>query len=120
MKKILIVDDSKAMRMIVTRTLRQAGYGECEFLEAADGVQALGVIASEDPDLVLSDWNMPNMLGIELLRQVRSKGSKVPFGFVTSEVSDHIRTEARDAGAAFLISKPFTAEAFKVAIAQAA
>ncbi len=120
MKKILIVDDSRAMRMIVTRSLRQAGYGDSEFLEAADGDEALGIIRAQDPDFVLSDWNMPNMLGIDLLKAVRAAGMKVRFGFVTSEVSESIKQQAREAGASFLISKPFTSDAFKVAIAQAA
>ncbi|MBL9028690.1 MAG: response regulator [Myxococcales bacterium] len=116
MKKILIVDDSKAMRMLVTRSLRQAGYGDCTFLEAADGQQGLGVIRAEQPDLVLCDWNMPNMLGIDLLKAVRAEGCKVTFGFVTSEVSESIKQQAKDAGAAFMISKPFTSEAVKSAL----
>jgi two-component system, chemotaxis family, chemotaxis protein CheY len=116
MKKILIVDDSKAMRMIVARTLRQAGFGSCTFVEACDGDEALTTIKSESPDLVLSDWNMPKMLGIDLLKAARAAGEKVRFGFVTSEVSEHIKTEARAAGAEFVISKPFTAEAFIMAI----
>lgn len=116
MKKILIVDDSKAMRLIVARTLRQAGYGGWQFIEACDGDEALDVIKAESPDLVLSDWNMPKMLGIDLLKAARAAGEKVRFGFVTSEVSEHIKTEARSAGAEFVISKPFTPEAFMVAI----
>ena len=118
MKKILIVDDSRAMRMIVTRALRQAGYGDSTILEACDGQEALSVIQKEEPDVVLSDWNMPNMLGIDLLRAVRSAGSQVRFGFVTSEVNESIKQQAKDAGAALLISKPFTAEAVKQAITQ--
>jgi len=120
MKKILIVDDSKAMRMIVSRSLRQAGFGSTVLLEAADGAQALEVIRAEQPDMVLSDWNMPNMLGIDLLRQVRAEGCQVKFGFVTSEVSEATRQLAREAGAAFLISKPFTADHTKTAMSQVA
>jgi two-component system chemotaxis response regulator CheY len=116
MKKILIVDDSKAMRLIVTRCLRQAGYGHCTFVEACDGDEALVSIKAEAPDLVLSDWNMPRMLGIDLLKAARAAGEKVRFGFVTSEVSEHIKTEARAAGAEFVISKPFTPESFIMAI----
>ena len=62
--KILICDDSKAMRMIVKRTLRQAGFGDHEVLEAEDGAQGLAVAQAEAPDLILSDLNMPNMSGI--------------------------------------------------------
>ncbi len=118
MNKILIVDDSRAMRMLVTRALRQAGYGESTILEACDGAAALDLIGREEPDVVLSDWNMPNMLGIDLLKAVRSAGSQVRFGFITSEVNDAIKDQARDAGAAFLISKPFTADSVKAAITQ--
>lgn len=77
------------------------------------------MIRAEQPDIVLSDWNMPNMLGIDLLRAVRAEGCRVTFGFVTSEISEAIRQQAREAGASFLISKPFTPDNFKVAIAQA-
>jgi two-component system, chemotaxis family, chemotaxis protein CheY len=110
--KILVVDDSKAMRMIVLRTLRQAGYGDAETLEAVDGADALDKVRSEAPDLVLSDWNMPNMSGIELLAAVRAEGHQLTFGFVTSESTAAMREEAIGAGADFLLAKPFTADAF--------
>ena len=110
--KILIVDDSKAMRMIVTRTLRQAGYGDHVLVEAVDGRQGLEVCAEQSPDLVLSDWNMPEVSGIDFLRTLRASGDQVRFGFVTSESTDARRATAMDAGALFLIGKPFTAEVF--------
>jgi two-component system chemotaxis response regulator CheY len=110
--KILIVDDSKAMRMIVTRTLRQAGFGDHTILEACDGAQGLTAVADEQPDLVLSDWNMPEVTGIEFLRRLRASGNDVRFGFVTSESTDAMRAAAAEAGALFLIGKPFTAETF--------
>lgn len=110
--KILIVDDSRAMRMIITRTLRQAGYGDHTLLEAADGREGLAVVAAESPDLVLSDWNMPEVTGIEFLRALRASGDDVRFGFVTSESTDAVRATAEEAGALFLIGKPFTAEVF--------
>ncbi len=114
--KILIVDDSRAMRMIVTRTLRQAGFGDHEFLEAENGAEGLALVDSADPDLVLSDWNMPEVNGIEFLQALRSKGSAVRFGFVTSESTDAMRTLAAEAGALFLIAKPFTADTFVTAL----
>ena len=114
--KVLVADDSRVMRQIVMRTLRQAGYGHVAVVEAANGAEALSVMAEEQPDLVLSDWNMPEMTGIELLRSLRSQGDETPFGFVTSEGSAQMRTTAADAGAAFLIAKPFTAEAFADAL----
>ena len=111
--KILIVDDSKAMRMIVRRTLRQAGWGHCDLEEAGNGVEALTAIHNEVPDLILSDWNMPEMNGIELLRAIREEGNEVKFGFVTTEGTPEMRKAAADAGALFLISKPFTVETFQ-------
>ena len=114
--KILIADDSKVMRQIVLRTMRQAGFGNHDFVEAADGAEALDKVAAESPDLVLSDWNMPNKTGIELLRALRENGDKTPFGFVTSEGSEEMREAAKAAGAMFLIAKPFTSDHFEDAL----
>jgi len=111
--KILIVDDSKAMRMIVSRTLRQAGYGDHESKEANDGQEALAATREWQPDLIISDWNMPNMNGIEFLQALRGEGVSTPFGFVTTEGSAQMRQTAEEAGAKFLITKPFTADTFK-------
>ncbi len=115
--RILIADDSKAMRLIVTRTLRQAGFGDHEVVEAVNGREAFDLVATETPDLVLSDWNMPEMTGIELLDALRRSGSGVPFGFVTSEGSAEMRQLAADSGALFLIAKPFNVDAFHEALA---
>jgi len=111
----VIADDSRVMRQIVIRTLRQAGY-DWDITEAADGAAALEIVAAEPPDLVLSDWNMPNMSGMDLLRALRGAGDDVPFGFITSEGSPEMRDQAAAAGALFLIAKPFNAEAFRAAI----
>jgi two-component system chemotaxis response regulator CheY len=114
--KILIADDSRVMRQIVTRTLRQAGFDGHDLVEASDGAQAYDAAVNEKPDLVLSDWNMPEMTGVEVLRKLRATGVAVPFGFVTSEGTPEMRQAAEDAGALFLITKPFTAEAFRDAL----
>jgi two-component system chemotaxis response regulator CheY len=114
--KILIVDDSKAMRMIVTRTLRQAGFADHDYLEAENGLEGLAQVESAAPDLVLSDWNMPEMSGIEFLQALRAKGNDVRFGFVTSESTDAMRELAAGAGALFHIAKPFTADTFSDAL----
>ncbi|RBY88575.1 response regulator [Blastococcus sp. TF02A-26] len=110
--KILIADDSRVMRQIVIRTLRQAGFDGHDIVEAEDGRDAYDKVKSESPDLVLSDWNMPNMTGIECLEALRNSGSTVPFGFVTSEGSAEMRDKAASAGALFLIAKPFNEETF--------
>jgi len=114
--KILIVDDSKAMRMIVRRTLRQAGFEDHEVEEAENGSTGLDKIIEWKPDLVLSDWNMPEMTGIELLHAVRGAGNQVLFGFVTSERATDMQETAAAAGAAFLITKPFDGDTFKAAL----
>lgn len=111
--RVLVVDDSMVMRRIVTRTLRQADFDVSDIVEAADGRQAYEIVMTDPPDLVLSDWNMPEMTGIESLRAIRAAGSNVLFGFVTSEGSEEMRVEAAAAGAAFLIAKPFTADTFR-------
>ncbi len=108
--KILVVDDSRAMRRIVTRTIGQAGYADSDIVEAENGTRALELIRVESPDLVLSDWHMPEMSGIELLRELNSGGGHVPFGFVTANVTRDMLTEAEQAGAVFLLARPFTAE----------
>jgi two-component system chemotaxis response regulator CheY len=110
--KILIADDSRVMRQIVTRTLRQAGFGDHDVVEAADGQEAVDKATAESPDLVISDWNMPEMTGIEVLRNLRASGNDVKFGFVTSECTPEMQSAAEAAGAAFFIVKPFTAERF--------
>jgi two-component system chemotaxis response regulator CheY len=108
--KILIVDDSKAMRMIVKRTLRQAGLGDHETQEAGDGTEALPVISSWRPDLVLSDWNMPEMNGIEFVAAVRGRPEydAVRIVMVTTETDMGRMTEALSRGANEYVMKPFT------------
>lgn len=108
--KILVVDDSKVMRKLVIRTIRQAGFEEAEVLEAEDGDEALVIARSTDLNVVLTDWNMPNMTGIELLTALRAEGNMVKVGFVTSESSGAIRQQADAAGASFLLSKPIDAD----------
>jgi two-component system, chemotaxis family, chemotaxis protein CheY len=111
--KILIVDDSRVMRQIVTRTLRQAGFTGHELVEAENGLAGLEAVREHSPQLVLSDWNMPEMNGIDMLQALRSRGEGVPFCFVTSEGSPEMVTKAEAAGAMLVITKPFTPESFR-------
>lgn len=110
--RVLIADDSRVMRQIVIRTLRQAGYADWEVTQAENGAQLVELAQAEQFDLVLSDWNMPVMTGIDALRTLRAAGSTVPFGFVTSEGSEPMRRLAAAEGALFLIAKPFGADTF--------
>lgn len=115
--KILVTDDSKAMRMIVIRTMRQAGFDGHDFVEAENGKEAFDRIQADRPDLVLSDWNMPEMTGIQLKDALNDAGIDVPFGFVTSETTPEMRERAIGAGAKFLLAKPFTVEHFQEVLA---
>lgn len=114
---ILLVDDSKTMRMILQRAIRQAGFRGLAIGEATCGMDAVEQLGEKPVRLVITDWNMPGMLGIELLGALRAQGNQVPVGFVTSESSDAIRNQAMDAGAKFLITKPFVADDFETALA---
>ena len=114
---ILIVDDSRTMRMIVRRTLRQAEIGPHSVEEAENGQDALTKLKAFPADLILSDWNMPTMDGPSLLAAVRATGNaSVKFGFITSQSSVDSREQARAAGASFLVTKPFTAEDIEAVI----
>jgi two-component system, chemotaxis family, chemotaxis protein CheY len=110
--KILIADDSRVMRQIVVRTLRQAGFGDHDLIEAANGKEAFDMAIAESPGLVLSDWNMPEMTGIEVLHALRAAGNNIKFGFVTSECTPEMMQQADAAGSLFFIVKPFTADRF--------
>jgi two-component system chemotaxis response regulator CheY len=102
--KILVVDDSRAMRRIVSRTIRQAGFEGHEIVEAENGREALEVVKAQKPDLILSDWHMPEMTGIEFLTALNTEG------FVTSESTKEMVDLATEGGAMFLLAKPFTTE----------
>jgi len=106
--------------MIVKRTIRKAGFTGHTFIEAANGAEAYRMITGDDdekhPDLVMSDWNMPRMTGIDLAERLQREDVVVPFGFVTSEGTKEMRERATNAGALFLIAKPFTVGAFEEAL----
>lgn len=114
--KILIVDDSKAMRKVVKWILDQANIHADELIEAADGQDGFKKVETENPDLVITDWNMPDMGGLELLKSLRDSNNSVTFGFVTNNASTKVRNIAKDAGADFIISNPHNVESLKNAI----
>lgn len=111
----LIVDDSSVMRKIVERALRQAGLPIANVFEASSGVEALEVVRQKQVDLILSDINMPQMDGLEFLRQLRDQNlaPDVPVVMITTESSEEHVREAIMAGAQGYIRKPFTAEQVK-------
>lgn len=108
--KVLVVDDFATMRRIVRNILKQIGF--TNIIEADDGKSALKELKNEKIDLILCDWNMPEMPGIDLLKTVRSddelKG--IPFVMVTAEAQKDNIVEAVKAGVSNYIVKPFTAE----------
>jgi len=108
--KILVVDDFATMRKVIRNLLKQVGYEN--IVEAEDGVLALRVLKSQKVDLVISDWNMPNMTGLELLKAVRSDEDlkSTPFLMVTAEALQDNVIAAVKAGVSNYIVKPFTAE----------
>ncbi|EFL50635.1 response regulator receiver protein [Solidesulfovibrio fructosivorans JJ]] len=108
--KVLVVDDSKVMRGIIRKMLCMKG--DAEVLEAAGGRQALDVLAKSPVDCIISDWNMPGMKGIDLLRRVRGDGvlAETPFVMVTAESLASNLAEADEARVSSYLTKPFTAE----------
>ena len=108
--KILVVDDFATMRKVIKNLLRQVGYEN--IAEAEDGVTALEVLKSHKIDFIISDWNMPNMNGLEFLKAVRADGelSSLPFLMVTAEALKDNVVLAIKAGVSNYIVKPFTAD----------
>ncbi len=116
--KILVVDDFTTMRKVVRNLLKQSGYEN--IVEAEDGVSALRVLKSQKIDFIISDWNMPNMTGLELLKAVRadSEVAQTPFLMVTAEALQENVVAAVKAGVNNYIVKPFTAEVLNDKIAK--
>ena len=107
--KFLVVDDFSTMRRIVRNLLKELGFTNVE--EAEDGVAALQKLGGGTFDFIVSDWNMPNMTGIELLRAVRADPAlkHLPMLMVTAEAKKENIVEAAQAGASGYVVKPFTA-----------
>jgi two-component system chemotaxis response regulator CheY len=112
---VLIVDDSAAIRKILQRVLRQADVPLGQVFEAGDGLEALEALKNQTVGLILSDINMPNMDGIELLSHLKAteQWKHVPVVMVTTEGSQARVMEAVGLGAAGYVRKPFTAEQIK-------
>ena len=107
---ILVVDDFSTMRRIVKTCLRQLGFDNVT--EAVDGQQALDTLRAQPFQFIVSDWNMPNMMGIDLLKAVRAdeKLKGIPFLMVTAEAQKENIIEAAKAGVSNYVIKPFTAD----------
>jgi len=109
--KVLIVDDSSTMRRIIAKTLKSLDVDE--ILQAADGVDAITILNDKKVDLVLSDWNMPRMNGLRMVKKLRENPdtASIPIIMVTTEAERASVVEAIKAGANNYLAKPFTPDA---------
>lgn len=106
--KVLVADDSGVMRKIIIRGLNACGVSEV--VEAADGQEGLDAFNNGSFDIVLTDWNMPNMTGLDLLKAIRATGSTVPVVMITTEAEKGKVIEAIQAGVTDYLCKPFEQE----------
>ncbi len=108
-KRALTVDDSKTMRDMVSFTLKNAGF---DVMEAEDGQHAISVLGSQPVDVIITDLNMPNMDGLQLIRMLRTRPEYrfTPILMLTTEAEGTKKQEGRDAGATGWIVKPFNPE----------
>jgi two-component system, chemotaxis family, chemotaxis protein CheY len=109
---VLLVDDNRVMRRAVRKALLASGLPDLVVEEVDNGCDALAKLDQIEPDLILCDWRMPEMNGVELLRELRSRGDDVKFGFVTMGATEQMRETATRAGAQFLIDSPLNAAHF--------
>ena len=111
--RFLVVDDSSTMRRIIINTLQKLGYQHV--LEASNGLEALDKLAGSPADLIITDWNMPGMSGIEFVRNVRSHTAHatLPVLMVTTNAAKDDIVEALRAGVNSYIVKPFTSDTIK-------
>jgi two-component system chemotaxis response regulator CheY len=112
---VLIVDDSSSMRAIVKKIIKVSGFNVGEFLDASDGKEALKVLADEWVDIVLTDINMPNVNGMELMAEMKKDEllRSIPIVMITTEGSEKKMQEAMDLGASGYVKKPFLPEDIK-------
>lgn len=113
-QKVLVADDSGVMRKIIIRALNACGITEIE--EAADGSEAISLFGASSFDMVLTDWNMPNKNGLEVIQEIRATGSQVPIIMVTTEAEKKAVLQAIQAGVTDYLTKPFEADDLKAKI----
>lgn len=118
-KSVLIVDDMRMTRMKLRKICTDLGIKN--IAEAVDGAQALEMLGQAKPDLILSDWNMPNLSGIELIQKIRSNPSftSIPVIFITAEAEKNSIIKSLQFGVSDYILKPFNDESVKAKICAA-
>ena len=117
MKNVLVVDDSRLMRTLVKTAFRESRI-EASFYEASNGIEALKLLSEHSINLVLLDWNMPQLSGLEFLKEVRSQEIyiKLPIIMITSEAARYNVVEAIKAGVTSYLIKPLDKNAFTKAL----
>jgi two-component system response regulator AtoC len=116
MRKILIADDEKNMRWILAKNLKEEGF---EVVEAADGAEAFELFLDKDPEMVILDYRMPGIDGMEVLKRIKTLNDKIPVIMITAHGSTDAAVEAMKLGAMDYISKPFDIEELKITIFKA-
>ncbi len=108
---VLVADDSKTMRTIIRRSLETLGVSA--ITEAADGAEAVALFQQQPFQLVLTDWNMPNKTGLEVIQEIRSQNAQVPIIMITTEAERRQVLRAIEAGVSDYLVKPFTADTLR-------
>lgn len=114
--KVLVVDDSAVMRKVLMKELTEIGVPTDSIAQASDGSEAVQAVGTETFDLILMDWNMPNMLGIDAVKEIRAKGVKSAILMVTTEAEKTNVVRAIQAGASNYLVKPFTKDDFSAKV----
>ena len=109
--RVLVADDSSTMRKIILRSLQAVGVSD--IVEAADGTEAIAMFKPGNFDMILTDWNMPGLTGLEVLQQIRAQDPKVPVIMVTTEAEKSRVLQAIQAGVTDYLVKPFTADTLR-------
>jgi two-component system, chemotaxis family, chemotaxis protein CheY len=109
--KVLVLDDSKTMLRIISNTLKRVGHDD--IVTAEDGLQGLEAFKEDDFDLILTDWNMPNMDGLAFVKEVRKINDEIPIAMITTEGGKSEVITALKAGVNNYIVKPFTPQILK-------
>jgi two-component system chemotaxis response regulator CheY len=111
MTKVLVADDSSTMRKIILRSLQAVGV--TDVAEASDGAEAISLFKPGEFDMVLTDWNMPGLSGLEVLSGIREKDKDIPVVMVTTEAEKSRVMQAIQAGVSDYLVKPFTADTLR-------
>ena len=119
-KRVVVIDDAPVVREVIVKNLRKIGFEENNVFQADDGLEGVNLLRAEKVDLIISDWNMPKMDGLELLRTIKDypELASIPFIMITSETEKDKVDEAFKAGVNQYICKPFKPDYFEEKIQQ--